>query len=108
MGILAKIAKICDKTDGISARIDRTFKETAAIFDKTTATCEQTVKRCGRTRGLGTVIGSNSDKMNNPGEMPGSCNKTAKICGTTGKTCTGIGRTCELIARTGGQTGVIF
>ena len=43
----AKIVKICDKTDGISARIGRTFKETAAIFGKTTTTCGQSARaRC--------------------------------------------------------------
>jgi hypothetical protein len=33
------------------------FKETAAIFGKTTEICEQTVGRCGRTA-------SNSSRMN--------------------------------------------
>jgi hypothetical protein len=39
-GAPAKIVKICDKTAGSSGRIGRTFKETAAIFGKTTETCE--------------------------------------------------------------------
>jgi hypothetical protein len=99
MGISAKIAKICDKTDGISARIDRTCKETAAIFGKTTATCEQTVKRCGRTRGDFVRTGNNSSMMNVGEPTLDSSSRTGNRCGRIVTTSKAIGRISEEIDR---------
>jgi hypothetical protein len=75
--ISAKIVKTCDKTGGIAARIGRTIKETAAIFGKTTETCEQTVRICDKTRG--------------------AFLRTGKIPVTTVKISKAIARICEEI-----------
>jgi hypothetical protein len=81
----AKVVKTCDKTGGISARIGRTFKETAAMFGKTTETCEQTVRIFDKTRGAFVRTGNNCSMMNTLGPAPDNSNRTGKISGTTVK-----------------------
>ena len=76
-GTSAKIVQICDKTDGISARTVRTFKETAAIFGKIIETCEQTVRRCGRTEGPFVRAVNNSSMMNVLEPTTDSSNRTS-------------------------------
>jgi hypothetical protein len=110
MGIPAKIvktcdkteiAKICDKTGEISARIGRTFKETAAIFGKTTETCEQTVRICGKTRGPCVMTASKCGRMNTLEPALDNSNRTGNRCGTTVKISRAIVGMYEPIARTG-------
>jgi hypothetical protein len=104
-GSLAKIVKICDKTDGISARIGRTFKEPAAIFGKPTETCEQTVRLCGRTRGPFVRTGNNYSMMNVLEPTSDYSYRTDNRCGTTVKTSKAIVRISKPIDRTGIRIG---
>lgn len=103
----AKIAKTRDKTGGMSARIGRTFKEIAAIFGKTTETCEQTVRICDKTRGPSVRTGNNCNVMNTLGPAPDNSNRTDNRCGTTVKISTVIVGIYEPIARTGKEIVMI-
>jgi hypothetical protein len=106
-GIPAKIIKICDKTGGMSARIGRTFKGTAAIFGKTTETCEQTVRICDKTRGPCVMTGNNCSMMNTLEPAPDNFNRTGNRCGTTVKISKVIVGMYEPIARTGKEIVMI-
>ena len=90
-GIPAKIIKICDKTGGMSARIGRTFRETAAIFGKTTETCEQAVRICDKTRGPSVTTGNNCSVMNTLWPAPDNSNRTGKEIVMISKPIDGIG-----------------
>lgn len=107
MGVSAKIVKICDKTDGISVRIGRTVKATAAIFGKTTETYEQTVRICGRTRGAFVRTGNNSGMMNVEEPTLDSSSRTGNRCGTTVTIFKAIVGISKAIARTCEPTGSI-
>jgi hypothetical protein len=89
-------------------RISATIvKETAAIFGRTTETCEQTVRICDKTRGAFVMTGNNSSMMNTLGPAPDNSNRTGKIPGTTVKISKAIVGIYEAIARTGEEIGMI-
>jgi len=81
----AKVVKTCNKTGGISARIGRTVKETAAIFGKTTEIFEPIVRICDETRGGFVMTGNNCSMMNTLGPAQDIYKRTGKISVTTVK-----------------------
>jgi hypothetical protein len=106
-GISAKIVKICDKTDEISARIGRTFRATAGIFDKTTETSEPTGRICDGTRGPFVRTDNNSGMMNVGEPTVDSSSRTGNRCGTTVTIFKAIVGISKVIARTGEAIGRI-
>jgi len=103
----AKVAKTCEKMDGISARIGRIVKETAAIFGKTTETCAPTVRICDMTSGVFVRTGNNCSMMDALGRAPDNSSRTGNRCGTTVTMSRATIGIYGAIARTGEATGLI-
>ena len=95
----AKVAKTCDKTHGISARIGRIVKEIAMIFGKTTETCAPTVRISDKTKVSFVMTGNNCSMMDVLGRAPDNSNRTDNRCGTTVKMSKAIGMISEEIDR---------
>src|SRR5690349_4877896 len=103
----AKVTKTGDKTGGISARIGRTFKATATIFDKTTETSELTGRTSDGTREPFVRTGNNSGMINVGEPTLDSSSRIGNRCGTTVTIFKAIVGISKVIARTGEAIGRI-